>query len=299
MNSPEPIGSIMKSTIKSMNEKAYIQYLRQSVFYDWERIVGENNAKRVQPLYISYRKLYLYAKDSSWRSNIFAYKSAFIQKINDYLGENLIDDILFAPPNQRPKEDDDTLVAPAPKHDVSKDLSKINLSDEEMAEIEQSCACIEDETLRNTMLKTSISRAKLEKYRLKKDWHTCNSCGNNLCPPEEKICDVCKRLEQEIFTKKIVDLLNEVPYLTYADIKKEIEYAMPEMLYQCIPEKIESIRSRMVQKICQSLDKNDQNRVNFLVMLFKGVKPEDLTPALINKTLHLLRNDILTNGRKV
>ena len=299
MNNPAPISDIMKSTLKSMNEKLYIKYLRQSVFYDWEKIVGEANARKIQPLYISYKKLYLYAKDSNWRSNIFAYKPMFIQKINDYLGENLIDDILFAPPNQKPKENDDIIVAPAPKNDVSKDLSKINLSDEEIEEIEKSCACIDDEKLRNTVLKSSINHAKLEKYRLKKDWHKCINCDNNLCPPEEKICDVCRRLEQEIFTKKVVDLLNEVPYLTYADIKKEIEYAMPEMLYQCIPERIESIRSMMVQKICQSLDKNDQNQLNFLVMLFKGVKPKDMTPALINKTLHLLRNDILTNGRKV
>ena len=292
MIGPSPIDEVIKNSLKSMNEKVYIKYLRESIFYDWEKIIGEANAKKIKPLRIVYKKLYLYAKDSAWRAHVYAYKPLFIKKINDYLGENLIDEILFGNPLEKPKEEEEIINAPKTKAKFSKEVIKINLSEEELAEIEKNCACIEDETLRHTLLKASINRAKLEKYRIKNNWHECPNCGN-LCPPDEKICNVCERLENDIFERAVMKLLKEVPWLTYAEIKREIKKTMPQMLNRCTPDKIENIRGMLVLELCRSLDKSNQNQVNSLVMLFKGVKSEDLTPQLISKTLYELRNDTL------
>ena len=60
MIGPSPIDEIMKNSLKSMDEKIYIKYLRESIFYDWKKIIGEANAKKIKPLRIVYKKLYLY-----------------------------------------------------------------------------------------------------------------------------------------------------------------------------------------------------------------------------------------------
>ena len=292
------IGNIIKSSLKTMNEKLYIRYLRESVFYDWEKIVGKANAKKIKPLRIEYKKLYLYSKDSNWKATVFSYKSIFIKKINEYLGENLIEEIIFGNSYEKPKEDKNIVLNPKSKCDDSKELKNIKLTAKEIEEIEQSCACIEDEELRKTFLETSINRAKLEKYRLKKDWNECRNCGN-LCPPDEEICNVCKRIEKDAFSATVVKILNNEPFLTYGGIKKEIEKNFPDMMSYCIPETIAGIKSTMIQNICSRLDKNDKNMVNFLVMLYKSVKREDMTPILVNNTLHELRNNIIKKERRI
>lgn len=297
MSNPSPINEIIMKNLKSLGEDFYIKYLRQSIFYNWKEIVGEANAKRIKPLRIEYKRLYVYASDSSWRSNVYAYKSTFIKKINDFIGENLIDDIIFGNPSERPMKDDDEVVELKPTIDESREIRAMSLTDEELDEIDKNCACIEDEQLRATMLKTSISRAKLEKYRLQKGWHTCPRCCKMLCLPEREICDVCEREEYEVFEKFVMKILMEVPWSTYAEIRREIANKMPHMLKECSPEFVESTRGILVQQICRSLDNNDQNRINLLVMLFKGVKPEDLSEKLINKTLYELRYDLPMKGR--
>ena len=80
----------------------------------------------------------------------------------------------------------------------------------ELDNIKNVCKNITDDELRFTMLKTSISRMKLEKYRRQNNWHECPNCGI-LCSPKEKICDSCKRLEEEIFRKKIIKILKILP----------------------------------------------------------------------------------------
>ncbi len=291
------IDEILKTTLKSMGQDFYTQYLRHLIFFKWNEIVGEANAKRVKPLRIEYKRLFVYVNDSSWKSNIFAYKSIFIQKINDFVGQDLIDDILFGSPNERPINEIDTSAAsklPKMKSDM---LAKdIILTDDEIEEAEKSCACIENEELRATLLKTAISRIKLEKFRKQNGWHTCQNC-NTLAPPEERLCRDCKLKENETFEKTVMKILMDVPWVTYAEVKNEIANTMPQMLGECIPETVESIRGMLIQQICRSLDSKDEKKIKLLVMLFKGAKPEDMTEALIKKALYELRYDLPMKGR--
>ena len=292
-----PMSEVMKSSLKALGDDVYIKYLRQSLITNWADIVGQNYAQKVKPLYVEHKRLFVYSGDSAWKSTLFAYKSRIIKRINDHFETDLIDDILFGRPSERPREDLNIAAAQPPKQvDIVKTVRNIELTDEELEEIEKSCACIEDDVLRETFLKTSISRAKSEKYKKSQGWHDCPYCGL-LCPPEQKICNRCRDLEYEVFEKLIIGILKEVPWVVYSEIRSEIEKAMPHMVTECTPEKVENLRGMLVQQMAQTLDKRNQNRIKSLVMLFKGVKPEELTDNLIAKALYELRYDLPAEAR--
>ena len=290
------MNDIMRESLKSVGEDFYTQYLRRSIFYYWKDIVGQVNAKYVKPLRIEYKNLFVYVKDASWKANVYAYKSTIIKKINDFTEEGLVEDILFGRPNERPAEDENIVLSPPPKVNLSKEIGKINLTDEELDNIKNVCKNITDDELRFTMLKTSISRMKLEKYRRQNNWHECPNCGI-LCSPKEKICDSCKRLEEEIFRKKIIKILYESPSATYAEIKNEIEKTMPQLLDECLPEIVESIRTSIIQQIASSLDRSNQMQVNLLVMMYKRIPANQLTEKIISEALYKLRYNLPIKNR--
>ena len=290
------IHIVMKKSLKSLGEEVYMQYLRHSILFNWKEIVGEVNANHIKPLRIEYKRLFIYVGDSSWQSNVYAYKSTFIKKINDYAGENVIDDIIFGNPLERPKEDENIVLAPPPEVDIAKEIKQIVLTESELEKAIKACDCIEDDDLRATMIKTSISRTRLEKYRRQKGRHDCPNCGT-LCPPEEIICDSCARFENEMFERAVMKIFQDVPYATYAEVKNEIKNTMPQMLKKCRPETISSIKTTLVQQIASSLDKEDQKKIQLLVMLYKGAQPKDLSDNLINKALYELRHNLPMKGR--
>ena len=291
-----PMSEVMKKSLRALGDDFYLKYLRQSLIANWKDIVGEKYAQKIKPLRIEHKILFVYSGNSTWKSTVFAYKSKLIERINNHFETDLIDDIAFGRPSERPKETLIATVVPSNQVDVVKAVRSVELTDEELEEIEKSCACIEDDMLRETFLKTSISRAKSEKYKKNQGWHECPYCGL-LCPPEQKICNRCKNLEYEILEKTIINILKEVPWATYAEIRSEIEKSMSHMVEECTPEKVENLRGTLVQQIAQTLDKKNQNRIKLLVMLFKGVKPEELTDNLIAKTLYELRYDLPIEGR--
>ena len=174
--------------MQSMGEDVYTKYLRHSIFFYWKDIVGETNAKHIKPLRIEYKRLFVYISDSSWKPTLYEYKSTFIKKINDFAEKEIIDDILLGNPNELPQEDDDIINVPL-SIDVSTELQNITLTDDELDEINQSCAYLEDGSLKDTLIRTSINRLKLEKYRRRNKWHECEKCGA-LCPQEQRTCDI-------------------------------------------------------------------------------------------------------------
>lgn len=299
MQEPSPMSEIMPKSLKLMGEEFYTKYLRNSVIHHWRDIVGEANAEKFKPLYIQYRKLFVYCTDSSWKSVVYAYKSEFIKKINDYVNEELIEDIIFNNTSKtisKAANKPPVTIKTLPYEDRAKEIRNITLSKFEMEDIKNSCECIENDELREAVYKASISGMKLDKYRRAHGWHNCPKCGM-ICPPEYKICDNCRQSELEAFEKAVLRLLKEVPGLTFAEIKSEIEKSMPHMLKDCTPEAINDLKSKRVQQLCHSIDLKNNNQVSELVMLFKGVKAENLSEKIINKALFELRYDLPLKGR--
>ena len=291
MQETSHISEIIPETIKSFGEDFYIKYIRNAIIFNWKDIVGKANAEKIKPLHISYKKLYVYCSDSSWKSAMYAYKSEFIKKINEYAKEDVIDDIVFSKTSNGAKEIyNEDKVKTQPANDFQ-DVKKIILTEAELEDIKKSCECIENDELRESSYKAAISCKKLEKYRRRNGWHDCPSCGI-ICPPEDKFCLNCRRVSYEKFERAIINLLSEAPGLTYAEIKNVVKKNMPQFLYECLPEVIERIRGAMVQNLCQSININDINQVHKLVMLFKCVRAENLSDQIIKNALYELRYDL-------
>ena len=284
----------VKLGLHSIDEKIYIAYLRQSIFYNWAKIVGENVAKKIKPLRIRFKTLSVYGVDASYNNQLYFYKSIFIKNINDFAGQELINDIKFGSPNERPTEDDEIYQPPPDKK--THDLKNVRLTDAEIREIEEDCKQVQDEDLRNTIIKTSINRAKLEKYHRQKDWHECKKCAA-LCPPAQTFCYSCEMHERAELRRQIRKIFRDAPWITYAEVFNEIKRTMPDMLRECIPETVESERTSLIQEIAGSLDHKNEMEVKLLTMLYKRIPVEQLNDKVISKALYALRYNLPMKSR--
>ena len=59
MQEPLPMSEIMPKSLKMLGEEFYIKYLHNSIVYHWKDIVGESNAEKFKPLYVSAVKIVL------------------------------------------------------------------------------------------------------------------------------------------------------------------------------------------------------------------------------------------------
>ena len=288
---------VVQKSLKSFGDDFYNRYLRQSILYNWSNIVGEVNAAKIKPLRIEYKKLFVYVSDGTWKANLFAYKNLFIQKINEYVKTDLIDDIQLGRPNEKPKKDDNniTVIEESEEDKIQSEIKRITLTENEFEEIKQNLAYLEDDELRENMIKASVSRLKLKKYRLSKNWHNCKMC-NTLCPPEQTFCNICLQKRSEDLRYKITQILKEVPWSSYADVINEIKKTMPDMESKCLPETVESVRTSLIQRISNSIDLNNQKQLSLLVMLYTRRPADQLNQDIIDKTLYKLRYDLPVNA---
>ena len=245
---------------------------------------------------IKFKKLYANCADSSFKSAFYIKKENFIKKINEYVQRDLVEDIIFSNVPSETKEIVEEETPDEKSKKFADGVKSMRLTDEELDEIKKSCAEIENVELRETLIRAAISREKLEKYRRKIGWHDCANCGT-ICAPEDVLCEKCRRLKYEKFHNYVIKLLKKQPWLTFAEVKNNVEENVPKLLDECTPESVSSLRSQMVQYLCRSLNNENQNAINLLVMLFKCVKPEDLTEKLIKNTLYELRYDLPMKGR--
>lgn len=282
----------LKSSLKALGKDFYIKYLQHAVFFQWQALVGEKIAEQIKPALIEHKILYVRVDSATWRSEFQFKKPTVLQKINDAAECNLLDDIQI---NNRleipkpPKSAEPQLQSP--EEIVAQDLPNITLTEEEIAEVERNASPAQNEKLRALMLDTSMARARLQKCRRKHGWHKCARC-ELLVPPADVLCDGCQRKEVELLRKTIGEIIRDVPWSTYAEIRNEIQLRMPHMLGWCRPETVSSIRSSLVQNLARSIDTRDQSQVKRLVMIYRQVPPDQLSADAVRKTMRRLRFDL-------
>ncbi|MBR1580779.1 MAG: DUF721 domain-containing protein [Selenomonadaceae bacterium] len=288
----------LKSSLKALGKDFYINYLRHALFFNWRSIVGDGIADNIRPSRLERKTLFVAIDSAPWRTEFQFKKAGIVDKINDAAECKLIDEILIgqsfkapAPPSNDTNEPERL----TPDEIIANDLPNITLTDEELEEILNNSPSIEDDQLRTVMLETSKTRARLNKCRLKHGWHRCATC-ELLVPPEEILCDNCMLKELEQFRRAIADVIREVPWLTYAEIRREMENRMPHLVNQCYPETVLSIRSTVVQQLARSLDVRDQRQIKRLVMAYRQLPPDQLTDDVIKRTMRRLRFDLPTGG---
>lgn len=282
----------LKSSLKALGKDFYIKYLQHAVFFQWSSLVGERIAEKIKPALIEHKILFVRVEDATWRTEFQFKKADILKKINDAAECNLLDDIRI---NNRleipapPKIDEPQFLTP--DEIVAQDLPNITLTEEEIAEVERNAAPIENEKLRAVMFDTSLARARLHKCRLKHGWHHCAKC-ELLVPSTEVLCDGCQRKELEQFRRTIGEIIQDVPWSTYAEIRNELQLRMPHMIGWCRPETVSSVRSSLVQNLARSIDTRDPSQVKRLVMIYRQVPPDQLSADAVRKTMRRLRFDL-------
>jgi len=73
-------------------DKAVNQYRAINM---WKEIVGETIAEKSRPTAIKNGKMFVYVKSSVWRNELIFHRERIIQNLNERLGQDTIQEIIF------------------------------------------------------------------------------------------------------------------------------------------------------------------------------------------------------------
>jgi hypothetical protein len=156
MKKPQPIYSILEKTLKALEIDVPLK--SYSIWGAWKELVGDSVALQTQPRAIRNRILFIDVSHSTWMQQLQFLKPTLLEKINNFLGEPLIQDIRFklgkiSPPIPTP-----------PKTYLLEDekLDKVTLN-----QVESIVQKIDDRDVRKGLREVLIKGAKLEQYRKK------------------------------------------------------------------------------------------------------------------------------------
>ncbi len=152
MKKPQPIHTILCDTLKALNLDFPLK--TSLLLRSWKEIVGEPIALQTQPYAIRNRILFIYVSHSVWLQQLQFFKPALLEKINQFLGEPLLQDIRFKlggiqeRPSSRIREWEGEKLDRRTQEEIERLLKKIN-----------------DEGVKRGLMEVLIKSAKLEKSR--------------------------------------------------------------------------------------------------------------------------------------
>ena len=156
MKKPQLLHSILEDTLRALEIDAQLK--TYSILGAWGEIVGESVAEHSQPRSIRNRILFLDVSHSTWMQQLQFLKPTLLEKVNNFLGEPLIQDIRF-----KLGKISRTLSAPA-KTPSSEDEK---LDKATMNRIESLLQQIDDKEVRRSLREVLAKGAKLEQHRKK------------------------------------------------------------------------------------------------------------------------------------
>ncbi|ORU01136.1 Zn-ribbon-containing protein [Anaerovibrio sp. JC8] len=275
----EKLNIILPQIVKSMSIGR--EFSSHMLMYYWPRIVGQHISENVSPVKLEFKKLFLYTSHPIWATQLSYMKDELKDKINSFMGEYLVEDLIFT--NIKPEKID--FEENENEVNLGREIRKINITDDELDEISNDLAEVKDDDLRRLLLKVKINDAKLKKYRRQSNWHPCSRC-QTLCPPEEQLCDGCRRLANEERLDSIRKYLVDVPWARFCDIVKDIP---------CTADEVNEQRIILMKLLASKINANNTDcmEVTLLTMLYKSVSPDKLTPELREQTIKKFRYDFI------
>ena len=89
----KPLGEAIEELVQSLGIKKKLH--EYEAVLQWERVVGEQIAKVATATRITKGVLFVKVKTSTWRNELTIRKPEIIKKINDTIGEEIVNDIKF------------------------------------------------------------------------------------------------------------------------------------------------------------------------------------------------------------
>lgn len=253
-----------------------------AVKYYWKSIVGNDIANQAQPIDVEYGVLQLSAPNSVWAHHLAMMKYDIIKKINAFFSEEVIKDIRF-----RNNTSKNNYEAGFDYHTVEDDVSmksvlkRFELSVDDVKTVETIGNEIEDQKLKNKLRKIYTENIKLNKYRLSLGWHKCKFC-QTLCQSDELYCRSCSIQIKKDRLRQIRQILQEVPWATYAEVKHYVECSNTEYI---------DAKITLMQNIAEKVQDDDADNMTckILTMLFTGARLDKINDNMVQKTLGRFR----------
>ena len=287
-------NQLLHEHMRSQGAATYKKFLACEVILHWKEIVDESISSQVKPVTIERGVLFVDVKNSAFRDQLKFFAEEIIEAINENFrqAEPLVKKIRLASPFQianMPQEKN----PPAQVVEEELKLEDVTLTEEEKIFCERQAEKISEPKLRQSFLEMLLSNVRLKKFRLASGWHKCKDC-ESLCPPEEIFCEVCIVNAREKMVKALSKILFDAPWLKAWDAQKILLERMPYMKNECSLDAVESARSSLIQRIASRIRFGDEKSPDVLkaVMLRKRLPPEQLTPAIIKRTLFELQANI-------
>lgn len=290
MNDFEIIGDVVQENLAQLDDEVQHKLNCRMIFHHWKEFVGDD-AEEIFPVEIIGTTLILYSDNSTLKDKFKYRASTLIKKINAHFNKKIVTKIGFnysAFKLQRlTNENSKTAENFVPSVEIS-------LTDDELAECEKKSAVIADDERRRMLFDCLVAKKKSDKLKNFSSWHKCAVC-ENLCPPNENLCGVCKIYERNKMFKAIRKIFYDAPYTKFFDVQKKICDTMPHMKAQCTLNFIESARMSLIQQTVRRISFDDKTSplAKFLVMLVRQLPEESLTEKIIDKTLHEFRFDFV------
>ena len=156
MKKPQSIRSVLENTLKSLEIDVPLK--SYSILGAWNEIVGTTVAAHSQPRSIRNRILFVEVAHSTWMQQLQFLKATLLEKVNNFLGEPLIQDIRFKL-GKMPKGN--------PSPSKTDPWRKEDVGEETLKRIEKLIQKIEDGEVRKALKEVLRKGAKLEQYRIK------------------------------------------------------------------------------------------------------------------------------------
>jgi hypothetical protein len=285
----EKMNIILPQIVKSMGIGK--EFSSHMVMFYWPKIVGKHISDNVSPVKLEFKKLFLYTSHPIWATQLSYMKDEIKNKINSFMGEYLVEDLVFTNIKPEKIDFDDN----GNEVDMGREIQRMDISDENVSEISRDLEGVKDDDLRKILLKVQINDEKFKKYRKNTNWHPCCKC-NTLCPSEDQLCDSCKRNANIDRLKSIRRYLMDVPWARFCDIVKTIP---------CTAEEVNEQRIILMQILASKISSTNTDcmEATILTMLYKSVSPDKLTPELRQKTIEKFKYDFMDsfamkNGKK-
>lgn len=284
----ESPNDIIFRTIRGLGKKVDKAYLAHTVFLHWEDIVGRDMAKHVLPQGIRRDTLYLYTDNSALRNELMMLQSRLAAKINSYAASSLVKKIVFTGKWEKAaaNQSRENIGSQFEKVNLGAEKNKIALTDTQLARAEELAAISSDDDISKNAKLLYEKFLKLQGAKLQLGYHKCPVCGT-LIKPDENICYDCQLKEKEKKFASIRQVLVDIPWAHFADVKKYVPSASTrDVNYE---------RARLVDKLCGEVmaDDTESLKARTLVMLYRQIPHDKLTTDIMARTIYELRASLV------
>ena len=279
----DSLHNILPTTIKKLGIKR--KFGAEAAILHWKDIVGSKIASHAWPVLVERELMFIAVNNSVWGHHLSTMKQDIITKINNFVGEKVINDIRFQAGYLKNGQNEDNTAETS-----TIPISSIRLDEDEISMVHSIADSVTDSELRQKFQSLIAKDLALKKLRRNSKWNNCSQCGA-LCPPDKQYCLACSVKKKQMIKDEVHRMLLEAPWLTYDEMNQMLD---------CNETDYREIKHAIKAALMVELSSGGNSRVKTLtlVMLSTGAKPDEITDKLIQNTIARLggKKHVSTSG---